>query len=68
MLERSRELWAWIEDGAHVYVCGDARRMAGDVDRALEEIVIREGGKPAPEARHYLAELTRQRRYQKDVY
>jgi sulfite reductase (NADPH) flavoprotein alpha-component len=68
MLERSRELWEWIEDGAHVYVCGDARRMAGDVDRALEEILVREGGKSTPEARHYLAELTRQKRYQKDVY
>ena len=45
MIERGAELWRWLEDGAHLYVCGDAERMAPDVHRALIEIVERHGGR-----------------------
>jgi sulfite reductase (NADPH) flavoprotein alpha-component len=68
MHERSRELWAWLEAGAHVYVCGDARRMAKDVDDALRAILEREGSLSAGEARQRLADLGASGRYQRDVY
>ncbi len=68
MLERSRELFAWLEEGAHVYVCGDADRMAPDVHRALETIVHREGGVSAERATEYVKNLQREKRYQRDVY
>ncbi|MEM6275741.1 MAG: assimilatory sulfite reductase (NADPH) flavoprotein subunit [Pseudomonadota bacterium] len=62
--ERGAELWAWIERGAHIYVCGDGARMAKDVDAALSEIATEHGGKAAD----YLDELRDARRYQRDVY
>ena len=68
MLERGADLWRWLEDGAHVYVCGDAERMAPDVQRALVDIIERHGGRSADDAEDYLLALTRQRRYQRDVY
>lgn len=68
MLERAAELWAWLEDGAHLYVCGDAMRMARDVDRGLTYIVGKEGGMDAAAAKAYLARLAAEGRYQKDVY
>jgi sulfite reductase (NADPH) flavoprotein alpha-component len=68
MLEQAVELWRWLEDGAHLYVCGDAKRMAKDVDAALHEVVRKAGGKSADEARDYVARLKSDKRYQRDVY
>jgi len=68
MLEHAAELWAWLEDGAHLYVCGDAARMARDVDRGLAYIVGKEGRIDPAAAKAYLACLAAEGRYQKDVY
>ena len=68
MLEHSAELWAWLEEGAHLYVCGDAEKMARDVDRGLAYIVAKEGRMDAAAAKAYLARLAREGRYQRDVY
>lgn len=68
MLENAAELWAWLEAGAHFYVCGDASRMAKDVDAALHKIVETAGGKSADEAKAYVAKLKSDKRYQRDVY
>ncbi|HVR72694.1 MAG TPA: sulfite reductase subunit alpha [Planctomycetota bacterium] len=68
LLERSREVWDWLESGAHVYICGDARRMAGDVENALRRIIEKEGGRGPTDARTYLEAMARGKRYQKDVY
>jgi sulfite reductase (NADPH) flavoprotein alpha-component len=68
MLESAKELWAWLEAGAHFYVCGDASRMAKDVDHALHTIIEQTGGKSADEAKAYVARLKSDKRYQRDVY
>ena len=68
MLEKAAELWKWLEDGAYFYVCGDAQRMAKDVDEALHRIVEQCGGKSAEDAATYMAELKKAKRYRKDVY
>jgi sulfite reductase (NADPH) flavoprotein alpha-component len=68
MLEGGAELWSWLEAGAHFYVCGDASRMAKDVDAALHMIVEKHGGKPADDAKTYVAKLKSDKRYQRDVY
>ncbi|MCK8782995.1 sulfite reductase subunit alpha [Roseomonas sp. NAR14] len=68
MRESGAELWRWFQDGAHFYVCGDASRMAKDVDAALREIAMREGQLSADQARDWLGALGRQGRYQRDVY
>ena len=68
MLEHARELWGWLEAGAHIYVCGDARRMAKDVDAALHEVIQKAGGKDAAQADEYVRRLKTERRYQRDVY
>jgi sulfite reductase (NADPH) flavoprotein alpha-component len=68
MLERSRELFAWLEEGAHFYVCGDAKRMAKDVDETLQQVIAKESGKGPEDARAYLARMKEQKRYQRDVY
>lgn len=65
---RGRELYDWIANGAHIYVCGDATRMAPDVDNALREILIEYGGKSDEDARDTLNQLTQERRYARDVY
>ena len=62
------ELWHWLEDGAHFYVCGDAKRMAKDVDDTLIETAIEQGGKSADAARAWLDGLAKAGRYQRDVY
>jgi sulfite reductase (NADPH) flavoprotein alpha-component len=62
------EVWQWLQDGAHFYVCGDANRMAKDVHDALVTIVVEHGGKSAEEAEEYVNELRRAKRYQRDVY
>ncbi|RPE77265.1 assimilatory sulfite reductase (NADPH) flavoprotein subunit [Vulcaniibacterium tengchongense] len=66
--DRGRELFDWLEDGAHLYVCGDAARMAKDVHAALREIVAAHGGKSAEDAEGYLNALQQQGRYARDVY
>ncbi len=68
MLEAASELWSWLEDGAHFYVCGDASRMAKDVDAALHTVIERAGGKSADDAKAYVAKLKSDKRYQRDVY
>ena len=68
MLEAAAELWRWIGNGAYVYVCGDARRMAGDVDLALRQIAIGESGMDDSAAKRYFADLSKAGRYQRDVY
>ena len=68
MLENAAELFAWLEAGAHFYVCGDASRMARDVDLALHKVVETAGGKSAAEAAAYVQALRTARRYQRDVY
>ena len=68
MLENAAELWSWLEDGAHFYVCGDATRMAKDVDDALHKIIETAGGKSADDAKAYVAKLKADKRYQRDVY
>jgi len=68
MREAGPELWAWLRDGAHFYVCGDARRMAKDVESALMEISSRGGQMSEAGARDFIAELKAAGRYQADVY
>ena len=66
--EQGAELWRWINDGAHIYVCGDANRMAKDVEQALLEVIAEFGGMDAETADEFLSELRVERRYQRDVY
>ncbi len=66
--EQGREVWSWLENGAHLYVCGDATRMAPDVHAALREIVIEHGGKSSEDADDYLARLSQENRYARNVY
>ena len=66
--ENAEEVFAWLERGAHLYICGDANRMAKDVHQALVEIVAEQGSKSADEAEEYLKSLRSAKRYQKDVY
>ena len=68
MLEQASELWSWLEEGAHVYVCGDAKRMAKDVDQALHSVIQTEGGLTAEQAAGYVKSLKANKRYQRDVY
>jgi len=68
MRENGREIWAWLADGAHLYVCGDAKRMAKDVEYALIEIVAACGARTTDEAIAFVADLKKRGRYQTDVY
>ncbi|MER7379895.1 bifunctional nitrate reductase/sulfite reductase flavoprotein subunit alpha [Streptomyces lanatus] len=68
MREHGPELWRWLQDGAHFYVCGDASRMAKDVDRALRDIAVAHGGLDETEASAYLKQLAAAKRYVRDVY
>ncbi len=68
MVEHAKELFAWLEGGAHVYVCGDASRMAKDVDAALHHIVATAGAKTAEGAAAYVQALRAAKRYARDVY
>jgi sulfite reductase (NADPH) flavoprotein alpha-component len=68
MLEHAAELYAWLEAGAHVYVCGDASRMAKDVDAALHTVLERAGGKTPEQAATYIQSLKTAKRYARDVY
>lgn len=68
MIENAQELFAWLEAGAHVYVCGDYRRMFPNVHAALQSVVERAGARTPAEAGQYVAGLIEQNRYQRDVY
>jgi sulfite reductase (NADPH) flavoprotein alpha-component len=68
MMERAGEIWSWLEEGAHFYVCGDAKRMAKDVDATLYKIVQEQGGKTVEEAALYVEGLKKEKRYKRDVY
>ncbi len=66
--EQGEEVWHWIEEGAHIYVCGDANHMARDVEQALLEIISQYGNMDSESADEFLSELRVERRYQRDVY
>jgi sulfite reductase (NADPH) flavoprotein alpha-component len=68
MLEQGEELWRWIAESAHVYVCGDAKRMAADVDHALAEVVATHGGFSREDGAKRVKEMAKAGRYQRDVY
>ncbi|MDF2659878.1 MAG: subunit alpha of sulfite reductase [Paenibacillus sp.] len=68
MMEKSRELYAWLQEGAHVYVCGDEKKMAHDVHAALATILEQHGDLSPEEAESYLIRMQQQKRYQRDVY
>ncbi len=68
MLENAAELWSWLEAGAHFYVCGNASRMAKDVDAALHKAIETAGGKSADDAKAYIEKMKTEKRYQRDVY
>ena len=68
ILENASLMWDWLQDGAHVYVCGDAKRMAKDVDTALREICRTAGNLSDDQTEEYMGALRRDKRYQKDVY
>jgi sulfite reductase (NADPH) flavoprotein alpha-component len=68
MRDVGRDLWSWLADGAHVYVCGDAQKMARDVELALIEIVAQHGARPQAEAIAFVSGLKKSGRYQQDVY
>ncbi|KUM77142.1 bifunctional nitrate reductase/sulfite reductase flavoprotein subunit alpha [Streptomyces curacoi] len=68
MREHGPELWRWLQDGAHFYVCGDASRMAKDVDQALRDIAVAHGGLEEAEAAAYVKQLAAAKRYVRDVY
>lgn len=68
MRENAAEVWAWIKAGGYFYVCGDAKRMAKDVDVALHDIVAQQGGMDMPAAAEYVKLMKKEKRYQRDVY
>jgi sulfite reductase (NADPH) flavoprotein alpha-component len=68
MREVGRDLWSWLADGANIYVCGDAKQMAKDVERALVDIVAQCGARKTEEAIAFVADLKKSGRYQQDVY
>lgn len=68
LLEKGAEVFQWLQEGAHVYVCGDEKHMAHDVQAALITILEREGGMSRDAASAYLADMQQQQRYQRDVY
>lgn len=68
MRENGAELWRWLEDGAHFYICGDAKRMARDVEAALIDVIAAQGGRSAEAAVAYVQDMKKAGRYQADVY
>ena len=66
--ENSTALWQWLQEGAYFYVCGDASKMAKDVEQALLDVIAKEGNLSPDEAEDYLNELREEKRYQRDVY
>ncbi len=68
MREHADEFWRWLQEGAHIYVCGDASRMASDVDRALHEIIEQQGDLTKEQAQATVKQLVKDKRYVRDVY
>lgn len=68
MAEHGAELWSWLQEGAHFYVCGDGSRMAKDVDATLHTVIAQHGGMEADAAAAYVKQLKAEKRYQRDVY
>ena len=68
MREVGRELWTWLAEGANIYICGDAKRMAKDVERALVDVVAQHGARSTDEAVSFVGELKKKGRFQQDVY
>ena len=66
--EEAEAIWQWLQDGAYIYVCGDASRMAKDVDKALLDVIEQQGGFSREEAEEYVDHLREEKRYQRDVY
>lgn len=66
--EEAETLWQWLQQGAYLYVCGDASRMAKDVNQALLDLIVQQGNLNADEAEEYLDNLREEKRYQRDVY
>jgi sulfite reductase (NADPH) flavoprotein alpha-component len=66
--QEGREVWSWLNDGAYLYVCGDAERMAPDVDAAIHAVVEEHGGMSKDAAAQYVAKLRSEKRYRRDVY
>lgn len=68
ILAKSKEIYEWLKEGAHIYICGDMKQMATAVHKALQEVVVKEGKVSEEDAEFYLTDLQRNRRYQTDVY
>ena len=68
MLEKRKEFYQWLEDGAVVYVCGDEKHMARDVHQTILTILEKEGGLTSEQAAVYIDQMRKQKRYQRDVY
>jgi sulfite reductase (NADPH) flavoprotein alpha-component len=68
MIEEAATLWQWLQEGAHFYVCGDAQRMARDVEAALHRVIETAGGRSAEEAQAFVNQMRTEKRYQRDVY
>jgi sulfite reductase (NADPH) flavoprotein alpha-component len=68
LAENGSDIFEWLESGAHLYVCGDAMRMAKDVENTLVSIIKQHGQRSESEAKQYLVNLRKTKRYQKDVY
>ncbi len=66
--EEAEAIWQWLQEGAYLYVCGDASRMAKDVDKALLDVIEQQGGFSREEAEEYVDHLREEKRYQRDVY
>ncbi len=68
MVQQGAELWSWLQDGAAFYVCGDASRMAKDVDQALHTVAMEHGKLSEEDAAAYITQLKKDKRYLRDVY
>jgi sulfite reductase (NADPH) flavoprotein alpha-component len=68
MLEHAGEVWNWLQEGAHFYVCGDASRMAKDVDAALHRVIELAGHHTSEKAAEFVTRMKSEKRYQRDVY
>ena len=68
LLENQKEVFQWLEEGAHFYLCGDMKSMAKDVNKSLLEIVKTQGGISKEKAEEYVKKLKREKRFQQDIY
>ena len=65
---QASKIWHWLQEGSYFYICGDAKQMARDVEKALEQIICSEGKLSQEEALMYIKSLKKQKRYVKEVY